>query len=60
MGEATSMIPLRTGEPGKYIGRPQRWEEIRAMFHWHAVILDLMDIDPNKISDEKFRAFHML
>ena len=60
LGEAASMIPLRTGIPELAISREQRWEEIRAMFHWHAVILDLMEVDVMKIKDEQFSALELL
>ena len=30
------------------------------MFKWHAIILDLMEVDPTKISDEQFRALNLL
>ena len=61
LGEASSLIPMRTGEHQlKQLSREERWEEIRAMFRVHTIILDLMDVNPLKIKDEKFRAFKML
>ena len=60
LGEATSKIPLRTGYPDQQISREDRWEEIRAMFHWHAIILDLMEVNPMNIKDEQFAALELL
>ena len=54
------MIPQRTGEPHKIVSREQRWEEVRAMFRVHRIILDLMDMDPYKITADRLRAYHLL
>ena len=42
------------------VSREERWEEIRAMFRVHSIIIDLMDIDPLKIDDEKFQALNLI
>ena len=54
------MIPQRTGEPHKIVSRDKRWEEVRAMFRVHRIILDLMDINPYAISADRLRAYHLL
>ena len=30
------------------------------MFHWHAIILDLMEVNPMNIKDEQFAALELL
>lgn len=61
LGETVSFIPQRTGQGANLeLSREARWEEIRAMFSVHSIIIDLMDVDPLKIKDEKFQALKLL
>ena len=51
LGEACGFIKHRTGEPHLIVSREQRWEEVRAMFRVHRIILDLMEVDPHAIQE---------